>query len=82
MKAAPLKGVRLPDKKIVADSTIIAVIGTTCSDAGVPMAELISEAGYVMVSPSNTAPALTDPLLNWHLGYLRTAHNDLDFGQK
>ena len=34
-----------------------------------------------MVSPSNTAPALTDPLLNWHLGYLRTAHNDKTQGK-
>jgi len=75
------EGGQAAGQKIVADSTIIAVIGTTCSDAGVPMAELISEAGYVMVSPSNTAPALTDPLLNWHLGYLRTAHNDKTQGK-
>lgn len=75
------EGGQAAGQKIVSDPTIIAVIGTTCSDAGVPMAELISEAGYVMVSPSNTAPALTDPLLNWHLGYLRTAHNDKTQGK-
>jgi branched-chain amino acid transport system substrate-binding protein len=40
------------------------------------MAEVISEAGYSMVSPSNTAPSLTDPDQAWKPGYLRTAHND------
>ena len=63
-------------QKIVSDPTIIAVIGTSCSGAAVPMAEVISEAGYVMVSPSNTAPSLTNPDQAWKPGYLRTAHND------
>ena len=63
-------------EKIVADPTIIAVIGSTCSGAGIPMAEIISEAGYVMISPSNTAPALTDIEQAWKPGYLRVAHND------
>ena len=62
-------------QKIVSDPTIIAVVGTSCSGAGVPMSKVVSEAGYVMVSPSNTAPALTDPDLH-EAGYLRTAHND------
>jgi branched-chain amino acid transport system substrate-binding protein len=39
------------------------------------MSKVVSEAGYVMVSPSNTAPSLTDPALH-EAGYLRTAHND------
>jgi branched-chain amino acid transport system substrate-binding protein len=29
-----------------------------------------------MISPSNTAPALTDPNGTWQAGYFRTAHND------
>jgi branched-chain amino acid transport system substrate-binding protein len=40
------------------------------------MSKVISDAGYVMVSPSNTAPSLTDPDQAWNPGYLRTAHND------
>ena len=40
------------------------------------MSEVVSEAGYAMVSPSNTAPSLTDPDQAWKPGYLRTAHND------
>ncbi|MFP3854751.1 MAG: branched-chain amino acid ABC transporter substrate-binding protein [Anaerolineales bacterium] len=68
-------------QKIVSDPSIIAVVGTSCSGAGVPMSEVISEAGYVMVSPSNTAPSLTDPDQAWTPGYLRTAHNDEIQGQ-
>lgn len=63
--------------KIVSDPQIVAMIGTSCSGAGVPAAQIISDAGYVMVSPSNTSPALTDPDQAWRPGYLRTAHNDL-----
>lgn len=63
--------------KIVANPQIVGTIGTTCSGAGVPAAGIISEAGSVLVSPSNTSPALTDPDRDWKPGYLRTAHNDL-----
>jgi branched-chain amino acid transport system substrate-binding protein len=70
------EGGQTAGQKIVSDPTIIAVVGTSCSGAGVPMAEVISEAGYAMVSPSNTAPSLTDPDQAWKSGYLRTAHND------
>jgi branched-chain amino acid transport system substrate-binding protein len=70
------EGGQTAGQKIVSDPTIIAVIGTSCSGAGVPMSEVISEAGYAMVSPSNTAPSLTDPDQAWKPGYLRTAHND------
>lgn len=63
-------------QKIVSDPSILGVIGTSCSAAGVPMAKIISQAGYFMVSPSNTAPSLTDPDQAWQPGYLRTAHND------
>ncbi len=70
------EGGQTAGQKIVSDPTIAAVIGTSCSGAGVPMSEVISEAGYVMVSPSNTAPSLTNPDEAWKPGYLRTAHND------
>jgi branched-chain amino acid transport system substrate-binding protein len=70
------EGGQAAGQKIAADSSIIAVVGTSCSGAGVPMSEVISEAGYAMVSPSNTSPMLTDPDQAWNAGYLRTAHND------
>ena len=70
------EGGQAAGQKIVSDPTIIGVIGTSCSGAGVPMSEVVSTAGYAMVSPSNTAPSLTDPDQAWNPGYLRTAHND------
>jgi branched-chain amino acid transport system substrate-binding protein len=54
---------------------IVAVIGTSCSSAGVPAAQILSETGIMLVSPSNTAPSLTDPA-SVEPFYARTAHND------
>ena len=54
---------------------IVAVVGTSCSSAGVPAAQILSEAGILLVSPSNTAPSLTDPATHEKF-YARTAHND------
>lgn len=67
--------------KIVSNPQIVAMVGTSCSGAGVPAAKIISDAGYAMVSPSNTAPSLTDPDQAFQVGYLRTAHNDLVQGR-
>lgn len=61
--------------KIAADKTIAGVIGTNCSSEAVPGAPIISDAGLSMISPSNTAPYLTDPAKRAP-GYFRTAHND------
>jgi branched-chain amino acid transport system substrate-binding protein len=63
--------------KIVANPQIVASIATSCSGAGVPFSQISSDAGYAMVSPSNTSPALTNPDQAFRPGYLRTAHNDL-----
>jgi branched-chain amino acid transport system substrate-binding protein len=66
--------------KIVADPQIIGIIGTTCSGEAVTAAKVMSEAGLVMISGSNTSPSLTsiagEPGPNWQPGYFRTAHND------
>lgn len=70
------EGGQTAGQKIVSDPSIVAVVGTSCSGAGVPMSLVVSEAGLAMVSPSNTAPSLTDPDQAWNPGYLRTAHND------
>jgi len=63
--------------KLAADPTLVAVIGTSCSSAARVAVPLLSQAGFVIISASNTAPDLTragDP--NNFPGYLRTAHND------
>jgi branched-chain amino acid transport system substrate-binding protein len=62
-------------QKIVSDPTIVGVIGTSCSGAGVPASRIMAENGFVMISPSNTAPVLTHPDTREE-GYFRTAHND------
>ncbi|RME46732.1 MAG: branched-chain amino acid ABC transporter substrate-binding protein, partial [Chloroflexi bacterium] len=61
--------------KLASDESLVGVIGTNCSSAGVPAAKIISDAGMVLISPSNTAPSLTAPETH-EPGYLRTAHND------
>jgi branched-chain amino acid transport system substrate-binding protein len=54
---------------------VAAVIGTSCSGAGIPAAEITSAEGILMVSPSNTAPSLTAEETHQPF-YARTAHND------
>jgi len=63
--------------KLAADPTIAAAIGSTCSSEAKPGVPILWKAGIVTVSPSNTAPYLTDPQRGPEFdGYLRTAHND------
>lgn len=62
-------------RSLVSNESIAAVIGTSCSSAGEPAAQITSDAGVVLISPSNTAPSLTDPATHQPF-YLRTAHND------
>ncbi|MEX0675149.1 MAG: branched-chain amino acid ABC transporter substrate-binding protein [Gaiellaceae bacterium] len=73
-------------QRIVADPQVVGIIGTSCSGAGVPASQIMSEAGLVMISGSNTSPSLTSDLEGnandaFQPGYLRTAHNDLIQGQ-
>lgn len=74
-------------ERIVADEQIVGIVGTSCSGAAVPAAEIMSGAGLVMVSGSNTSPALTtlDGETTgdaYQPGYFRTAHNDTIQGAK
>lgn len=73
-------------QRIIANPQIVAVIGTSCSGAGVPASEALSAAGILIISGSNTAPVLTATGYfseegaqrgeAWSYGYFRTAHND------
>jgi branched-chain amino acid transport system substrate-binding protein len=63
--------------KLAADPTIVAAIGSNCSSEARPGAPILWKAGIATVSPSNTAPYLTDPNRGPEFdGYLRTCHND------
>jgi branched-chain amino acid transport system substrate-binding protein len=76
------EGGQLAGTKIAADPTVVGVIGTTCSSEARAAMPLLSEAGLVMLSSSNTNPDLTNPEHpDRHPGYLRTAHNDLFQGR-
>lgn len=68
-------------QRIAADETIVGVVGTNCSGAAQGALPIISEAGMLMVSPSNTSPSLTNDDTEaggaYLPGYFRTGHNDL-----
>jgi branched-chain amino acid transport system substrate-binding protein len=63
--------------KLAADPSIVGAVGSNCSSEARPGAPILWKAGIATVSPSNTAPYLTDPKRGAEYdGYLRTAHND------
>ena len=66
--------------KLASDSALVAVIGTSCSSEARVGAPILADAGLSMISPSNTAPDLTDPTKRTP-GYFRTAHHDLVQGR-
>jgi branched-chain amino acid transport system substrate-binding protein len=69
--------------KVASDPTIIGVIGTNCSSAMTAAMDTISSAGLTMLSPSNTAPALTleGESGTYKPGYFRICHTDFFQGQ-
>ena len=63
--------------KLASDPSVVAAVGSNCSSEARPGAPILWKAGIATVSPSNTAPYLTDPKRGKEYdGYLRTAHND------
>lgn len=64
-------------QKLAADKTIVALVGSSCSDETVGGIKTLTDAGLTTISPSNTRPALTFPDRDAsYAGYLRTAHSD------
>ena len=62
-------------RALLSEENIAGVIGTSCSSAGIPAAEILSAEGILLISSSNTAPSLTAPDTHEPF-YARTAHND------
>lgn len=60
---------------LAGNTQIVGVIGATCSSGSLPAAEILSTAGKVLISPSSTAPSLTDPAIH-QAGFLRSIYND------
>jgi branched-chain amino acid transport system substrate-binding protein len=75
------EGGQAASQRIAADETIVGVVGTNCSGAAQGALPIISEAGMLMLSPSNTSPSLTNDDTEaggaYLPGYFRTGHNDL-----
>ncbi len=71
-------------QRMAADTTIVGIIGTSCSSAAQGALPIISEAGMLMISPSNTSPALTSTDSEaggvWRPGYYRITPNDRFMG--
>lgn len=64
-------------QKLAADSTLVGLVGSSCSDETVGGIKSITEAGLTTISPSNTRPALTATDRDaTYAGYARTAHSD------
>jgi branched-chain amino acid transport system substrate-binding protein len=63
--------------KLATDTSIVALVGSTCSDETVGGIAAITNAGLTTISSSNTRPILTAPDRGPdYAGYLRTAHSD------
>jgi branched-chain amino acid transport system substrate-binding protein len=67
--------------KLASDPTIVGVIGSTCSSAMTAAMDTVTGAGLSIISPSNTAPALTLENGTWKEGYFRACHTDLFQGK-
>jgi hypothetical protein len=71
--------------EIIADPSIVGVIGTSCTSSAIGVMGPLSDAGLVMISGSNTSPDLTaingQPAEYYHPGYFRVVHNDLAQGR-
>jgi branched-chain amino acid transport system substrate-binding protein len=63
--------------KVASDPTIVGVVGTNCSSAMTAAMDTLTGAGLSIISPSNTAPALTLEGQTWKEGYFRACHTDL-----
>ena len=67
--------------KVAADPTIVGIVGTNCSSAMTAAMDTLTGAGLTIISPSNTAPALTLENGTWKEGYFRACHTDLFQGK-
>ncbi len=63
--------------KLATDTSLVGLIGSSCSDETVGGIATLNKAGLTTISPSNTRPVLTAADRGPdYAGYLRTAHSD------
>jgi branched-chain amino acid transport system substrate-binding protein len=73
--ACSAEGGQTAATKLASDTSVVGVLGHTCSSSCTPASQIYNDAGLVMISPSCTAPALTSPE-NHVPAFLRVAPND------
>jgi branched-chain amino acid transport system substrate-binding protein len=62
--------------KLATDTSIVGLVGSSCSDETVGGIATLTKAGLTTISPSNTRPVLSSPDRGPdYAGYLRTAHS-------
>ena len=68
-------------QRLTADETIVGIIGPTCSSAAQGAMSIVSDAGMLTISPTNTSPILTNNDIEsggiHRPGYFRTIPNDI-----
>ena len=68
-------------QRLVSDPQVVAIIGPNCSSAAVPAIPIVSNAGFLLLSPTTTSSALTNPDREtggvWMPGFFRTVYNNL-----
>jgi branched-chain amino acid transport system substrate-binding protein len=70
------EGGQTAGQALAADTSIVAVVGSSCSSSALGVEDqILGDKGVLLISGSNTSPALTDPELH-NPFYARTAHND------
>ncbi len=75
------EGGRLGAERLLEEEKLLGVIGTTCSASSLDAADaLMTARKTLIVSPSNSAPSLTDAVRHQRY-YFRTALNDLLQGE-
>lgn len=66
--------------KIVSDPMVVGILGTSCPGSAVTASKVMSKAGLVMISSSNSTPSLTAIAgkkgKDWQPGYFRTNQNN------
>ena len=63
--------------KLASDTSLVGLIGSSCSDETVGGIAALTNAGLTTISPSNTRPVLSSPDRGPdYAGYARTAHSD------
>ena len=75
---------RLGARRLVRHPNLMAVVGTSCSVAALNAADQIfSDRGIVLLSPSNTSPTLTKPLVHERFyARVRVERQDPGFGRR